>query len=737
MATLTRIIDNHWVIRPRVVLWIGAMALLAILTSLLTLAIKNNPFPAQDQEILNWISGWELPGLYAFFRTISFMTNNWPGLVLGLAGVAFFWFKGLRSEALAFGAIGAILGMVAIFGDYTLGEWVGRTRPEAATSTHVSFPSGHVFGSTVLFGFWIFMAFHYRLRMRLLVPVVGFLGFLILATGPARIHEQAHWPSDVAAAYLFGAIWLLILIPLFLKLRSLPSLFSPKGTEDLASLMGEGVRIEGSIASVVVLDPNRGTATKLYRPPAVVRFLYWVAFQARFPYENNIAALEAGAHRRKIASLLTIHRFGKDLVAPVTEIGRMNGQATFVTEFVPGEKVGNTPAVKSFLGEVTELFAEAGLSVWQINPRNPHAHTNLIRTPEGDMKIIDLESAVVTPIPTPGQIRSALRNGAFPIFDDIDFDRMRDYVAANQTALLASIGAGGLRELSDAMARGERAMSTWKESELRIVGRTIKWVYRLLNWKAFYRKTAQALEGADQSAQTFLDNGIKRWEEDGRIDPSQAASMRSHLGSGETQDALHHLGVHFVLSVAIVVPIPGLRSLARSAWTLAFWAKAQASRFWPGASQSAAKASNIHSPLVMVLALIPGFGALAYLAARPLRRKLLIRLMFDQAASKLPFKLYRRTGLDKVLAPAPVADRVYEPKPHPTPAVVHPYETSPTLASSGAHVHDQTTAPVLQMDIRASSVDNLGVSLQACILERMSRTRERLKFASLDHYQKE
>ena len=152
-----------------------------------------------------------------------------------------------------------------------------------------------------------------------------------------------------------------------------------------------------SIASLVVLDPQQGTATKVYRPPLVVRLIYWLAFQARFPYNSNRQALVAGQFRREIASKLTTFRFGKDLVAPVIAINRVQGEFNFVTEYVPGGVAENDEAAKSFLTQVSETFAAAGLSVWQVNPRNPHAHTNLIRTPAGAFKIIDLESAIVTP----------------------------------------------------------------------------------------------------------------------------------------------------------------------------------------------------------------------------------------------------------------------------------------------------------------------------------------------------
>ena len=116
---------------------------------------------------------------------------------------------------------------------------------------------------------------------------------------------------------------------------------------------------------------------------------------------------------------------------------------------------------------------------------------------------------------------------------------------------------------------------------------------------------------------------------------------------------MHHMGVHLVLCVALAVPIHGLRSLARFTWTAIFWIKGQAGRLPRRGPETAAKVSNIHSPLVMVLALVPLLGGIAYLASRPLRRKALIRLMLDQISMKLPFRPCTRLNLDKRLAPTP------------------------------------------------------------------------------------
>ena len=560
------------------------------------------------------------------------------------------WLLGMTRAALGFALVGAVVGGVAYGSDFTIGEIVGRSRPLDASSDS-SYPSGHVFASTVLFGVVGFLAVYYGLKKQLLIPSLTILLALALAVGFSRMFLQAHWPSDVAAGYLLGAFWTQVLATAIVYARGVSWLSSPKQASEVAVLECESCRIASSIASTVVLNPEEGTATKVYKPPGLVKLLYWVAFQAKFPYEHNRAALDAATYRRKIGSALTIHRFGKDLVAHVSAVNCMLGPCEFVTDLIPGAEAENDEATREFLGQLAETFAEAGLSVWQINPRNPHAHTTVVYNADGDPIIVDLESAVVTPIPAPGQWRSAMRRGNIPIFDDIDFERLRRYVTENEVALEASLGRAGLAEFKDDVDLAEQAIRTWQESEPRIWGLLIRGVYRLFDWKRHFGFVSHVMENADKAAERYLNRGIERWESEGRLTPSETASLRSQLSSGDAQSALHHMGAHLVLSM-IDVPIPGVRSAARFGWTLFFWFKTQLRRFRRGASKAAGEVTNIHSPLVMLLALVPLLGGIAYMAARPLRRKLLIRLMLDHVAIKLPLKFYTRLRVNRLLAPS-------------------------------------------------------------------------------------
>ena len=711
MVTLTKTFTTQSNAKVRASLGLGVAGVLLTLLAILTLAVMNDQVPSQDQSLMDWVAGWQLPVLRSFFAAISLLTGAKAGLIYGVSGIAILLLMRKTQAALQFAFVGAIVAVVAILGDYTLGETVGRTRP-LADSDGPSFPSGHVFGSTVFYGFSGFLALHYGMKKRFLVPLLGLFAFIILSVGPARVYEQAHWPSDVAAGYLLGALWLLVLVPLFLRSRqtvagSSDTLKVSTSAGSVASYTGEGalqqpgfrgIRVEHSIASRVVLDPQRGTATKVYRPPLVVRLLYWVAFQATFPYVGTPAALQAAVHRRKIAGLLTVHRFGKDLVAPVIAADCTPGDCSFVTEYVEGEKVANTKEVKSFLSKVTDTFAEAGLPVWQMNPRNPHAHTNLIRTPQGDLKIIDLESAIVTPLPAKGQWWSALKNGNVPIFDDIDFLRLNSYISANRAALTASLGVEGMSQLADAVKRGERAAIAWKSAEPRIWGRATRLAYRALDWKPFFQRFKRTLATADNTAEVFLCRGIDRWQREGRISSSEAADLRSRLSSSQAQNALHHLGAHLVLTAAVVVPVPGVRSLARLAWTLGFWAGVQARRWTHAPLEPGTTSENIHTPLVMAVTLLPVLGSVAYLLSRPLRSKLLVRLMFDEVGLRLPFRMYQRTRLDRLVAPAlrkadlPTATVPDVPLPSPSPAIIT--WSMPKEVGSGADLLRAVRRPV-------------------------------------------
>ena len=413
-----------------------------------------------------------------------------------------------------------------------------------------------------------------------------------------------------------------------------------------------GVTLAGSVASKVYLDSKAGTATKEYNPPWPVRVLYWLAFQAPFPYDSRRDALESAAAKRKIAGLLTKHRFGQDMVAPVHEVRNSGGKLQFVTELVSGSEPESNGEVEETLARLYDYFQDVGLPTWQIAPGNPHAYSNFIRNAKGELKLIDIELSIVSFSPPFSQLRSALRDGLYPVFDDVDFVRLRKYVTAHASELGTSLGPAGLTALNQAVDSAETFSHAWKRTERRIWGRIAQRVYRLLDMSGPVEKVRHATDGAERMAQGFMNAAVDRWEREGKIDGERAAAYKAALMTSEVQTLLKHMGAHLVLSVAVAIPIPGLRSAARFGWTLAFRIKAMVALIRGRITKEEYQVErSIHSVPVMLVALVPGFGAVAYGVSDSMMKRGMGRMLIDQSAHKMPFGLYRRMGLARITAP--------------------------------------------------------------------------------------
>jgi undecaprenyl-diphosphatase len=72
-----------------------------------------------------------------------------------------------------------------------------------------SFPSGHSVFAVVVYGTLIYLGIRHLARVWERIVVVAVAGALIFGIGFSRIYLGAHYPSDVAAGYFVGAVWLL------------------------------------------------------------------------------------------------------------------------------------------------------------------------------------------------------------------------------------------------------------------------------------------------------------------------------------------------------------------------------------------------------------------------------------------------------------------------------------------------------------------------------------------------
>ncbi len=83
-----------------------------------------------------------------------------------------------------------------------------------------SFPSGHVLTYMGTYGFLAYLVHTLVGPPLVRWPVVLFLLTLLGGVGPSRIYQGHHWPTDVAASYLLGISYLIVLEALYKRLRA-------------------------------------------------------------------------------------------------------------------------------------------------------------------------------------------------------------------------------------------------------------------------------------------------------------------------------------------------------------------------------------------------------------------------------------------------------------------------------------------------------------------------------------
>ena len=406
---------------------------------------------------------------------------------------------------------------------------------------------------------------------------------------------------------------------------------------------GGGVVMTGSISSTVKLDYDLGTAEKSYQPTRLVRALYRLSFQAPFPYADNAAALEAARQRRTVAGLLTKFWFGENMVARALDVRREDdGRYSFVTELIRGTEPKDARRAKATLRELTARFLGAGLPTWQVGSYNPKAIPNLLEQHDGSYRIIDLESNLVTPVMPPAALIRAIRLGQYPSFDDVDVPRLHNYVAANRVEIVRSLGAEESAHLFSAAEAYATAQGEWFAGERRIASKTLRFAFLLVDvptWlRGLRRVTSRMTGGSQELADRFIHAGIEDWSTEGHLSDGEATELQDALATPEVASVTANLGAHMATSIPLRFP---LGSLARFGWTVVARAKAE----WAAlrGRKPVASARQIHTVPVALMGLVPGFGAGAYLLAKPLRaNRALAVIAFDRLLRKIPARLYWR-----------------------------------------------------------------------------------------------
>lgn len=119
-------------------------------------------------------------------------------------------------------SIGAIFSVgISELASFILKEIFQRHRPPEylalVEANGNSFPSGHTIAAISFYGFLAFI-FYKKIKNKAVKKLlISVCVIIILLAGFARVYLGVHWPSDVAAGYIIGGAWLLIMIKIVNK----------------------------------------------------------------------------------------------------------------------------------------------------------------------------------------------------------------------------------------------------------------------------------------------------------------------------------------------------------------------------------------------------------------------------------------------------------------------------------------------------------------------------------------
>lgn len=177
-------------------------------------------FPA-DLWLTQFVQRINIPGFRPLMIAVSWPGNDQRWLIITLiaAGLLFRRWKIEAICLLASAAGGWLITNI-------LKIVIARPRPAVdLVEVYVehktrSFPSGHVMSYVTLYGFLFFLVYALAPRSWMRTALLIVLGALVGLVGLSRVYLGAHWASDVIGGYLFGAIWLALIIHFYWRLKA-------------------------------------------------------------------------------------------------------------------------------------------------------------------------------------------------------------------------------------------------------------------------------------------------------------------------------------------------------------------------------------------------------------------------------------------------------------------------------------------------------------------------------------
>lgn len=161
-------------------------------------------FDSTVNNVIRNISGFKT----AFYKGVTFCASGYClGIVTLLLLILF-------KDKLKASLVVINLCISAIINNFILKSIFHRDRPSymMINESGYSFPSGHSFVALAFYGLLIYFIYESGFSKNIKIVSISFLSLLIVMIGISRIYLGVHYPSDVLAGFIGGAIYLILFI---------------------------------------------------------------------------------------------------------------------------------------------------------------------------------------------------------------------------------------------------------------------------------------------------------------------------------------------------------------------------------------------------------------------------------------------------------------------------------------------------------------------------------------------